>query len=53
MDMFSENTTPVEMFAIFFVKCYFFHIRGLISCNSWRVPGGRRGRKLGTEGSGD
>lgn len=53
MDVFSENTTPVEMFAIFFVKCYFFHIRGPISCNSWRVPGGRRARKLCTEGSGD
>lgn len=50
---FSENTTPVEMFAIFLAKCYFFHIRGLISCHSWRVPGGRRVRKLGPEGNSD
>lgn len=53
MAMFADNPTPVEMFAIFFVECYFFHIQGLISCNSWRVPGGRGGRKLSTEGSGD
>ena len=53
VSVFSENTTPVEMFAIFLAKCYFFHIRGLISCHSWRVLGGRRVRKLGPEGNSD
>ena len=46
INVFSENTTLVEMFAILLAKCYFFHTRGLISCHSWRVPGGRRARKL-------
>lgn len=41
ISVFSENTSPVEMVAIFFTKCYFFRIRDLISCDSWRVPGGR------------
>lgn len=53
VDVFSENTTLVGMLVLFFAKCYFFHIRGLISCNSWRVRGGRRARKPGTEGSSD